>query len=86
MKFNSIGSALEEIKNGRCIIVVDNEDRENEGDLVSASELVTPDMVNFMAKEGRGLICVTIDSKKARSLNLEPMERKNSSLYKLKIG
>ena len=81
MKFNSIDSALEEIKNGRCIIVVDNEDRENEGDLVSASELVTPDMVNFMAKEGRGLICVTIDSKKARSLNLEPMERKNSSLY-----
>ena len=81
MKFNSIGSALEEIKNGRCIIVVDNEDRENEGDLVSASELITPDMVNFMAKEGRGLICVTIDSKKARSLNLKPMERKNSSLY-----
>ncbi len=81
MKFNSIDSALEEIKNGRCIIVVDNEDRENEGDLVSASELVTPDMINFMAKEGRGLICVTIDSKKARSLNLEPMERKNSSLY-----
>ena len=60
---------------------MDNEDRENEGDLVSASELITPDMVNFMAKEGRGLICVTIDSKKARSLNLEPMERKNSSLY-----
>ena len=81
MKFNSIDSALEEIKNGRCIIVVDNEDRENEGDLVSASELITPDMVNFMAKEGRGLICVTIDSKKAKSLNLEPMERKNSSLY-----
>ena len=81
MKFDSIDSALEEIKNGRCIIVVDNEDRENEGDLVSASELVTPDMINFMAKEGRGLICVTIDSKKARSLNLEPMERKNSSLY-----
>ena len=81
MKFNSIDSALEEIKNGRCVIVVDNEDRENEGDLVSASELITPDMVNFMAKEGRGLICVTIDSKKARSLNLEPMERKNSSLY-----
>ena len=81
MKFNSIDSAIEDIKNGRCIIVVDNEDRENEGDLVSASELVTPDMVNFMAKEGRGLICVTIDSKKARALNLEPMERKNSSLY-----
>ena len=81
MKFNSINSAIEDIKNGRCIIVVDNEDRENEGDLVSASELVTPDMVNFMAKEGRGLICVTIDSKKASFLNLEPMERKNSSLY-----
>ena len=81
MKFDSIDSAIEEIKNGRCIVVVDNEDRENEGDLVSASELITPDMVNFMAKEGRGLICVTINSERAKIMNLDPMERKNSSLY-----
>lgn len=81
MKFDSIDSGIEEIKNGRCIVVVDNEDRENEGDLVSASELITPDMVNFMAKEGRGLICVTINSERAKIMNLDPMERKNSSLY-----
>ena len=81
MKFDSITSAVEDIKNGKCIIVVDNEDRENEGDLVAASELCTPDMINFMAKEGRGLICVSIEKNRAKKLNLEPMERKNSSLH-----
>ena len=81
MKFNSITSAIEDIKNGKCIIVVDNEDRENDGDLVAASELCTPDMINFMAKEGRGLICVSIEKNRAKKLNLEPMERKNSSLH-----
>lgn len=81
MKFNSIESAIEDIKNGKCIIVVDNEDRENEGDLVSASELITPDTINFMAKEGRGLICASITSDRASQLDLDLMERKNSSLY-----
>ena len=76
-----IEEVIADARAGKLFVLVDDEDRENEGDLVSASELITPDMVNFMAKEGRGLICVTIDSKKARSLNLEPMERKNSSLY-----
>jgi 3,4-dihydroxy 2-butanone 4-phosphate synthase/GTP cyclohydrolase II len=81
VKFDSIDLALEDIQNGKCIIVVDNEDRENEGDLVAASELCTPDLINFMATEGRGLICVSIQNERAKELNLEPMERKNSSLH-----
>ena len=81
MQFSTIDSALEDIVNGKAIIVVDSEDRENEGDLVVASELITPDTINFMAKEGRGLICVSITSERANSLDLMPMERKNSSLH-----
>ena len=81
MKFDSIDLAIEDIRNGKCIIVVDNEDRENEGDLVAASELCTPDLINFMATEGRGLICVSIENERAKELKLEPMERKNSSLH-----
>ena len=81
MQFSSIDSALEDIINGKAIIVVDSEDRENEGDLVIASELITPDTINFMAKEGRGLICVSITKDRAKYLDLMPMERKNSSLH-----
>ena len=81
MKYDSIDLAVEDIRNGKCIIVVDNEDRENEGDLVAASELCTPDLINFMATEGRGLICVSIKNERAKELSLEPMERKNSSLH-----
>ena len=60
MSFGKIETALEDIRNGRFIIVVDSEERENEGDGVIASELVTPDAVNFMAKEARGLICISL--------------------------
>ena len=81
MHFSSIDSALEDIINGKAIVVVDSEDRENEGDLVIASELVTPDTVNFMAKEGRGLICVSITKDRAKHLDLMPIERNNSSLH-----
>ena len=81
MQFSTIESALDDIRNGKAIIVVDSEDRENEGDLVIASELITPDSINFMAKEGRGLICVSITNNHANRLNLEPMERRNSSLH-----
>ena len=81
MKFSSIDSAVDDIKIGKPIIVIDSEDRENEGDLVVASELVTPDTINFMAKEGRGLICVSITSKRSKELDLEPMDRRNSSLH-----
>ena len=73
MQFSSIDSALEDIINGKAIVVVDSEDRENEGDLVIASELVTPDTVNFMAKEGRGLICVSITKDRAKHLDLMPI-------------
>ncbi len=81
MNFSSIESVIEDIKKGIPIIVMDSEDRENEGDLVIASELVSPEIINFMAKEGRGLICVSITNEKATELNLEPMETKNSSLH-----
>ena len=81
MKFSSIDSAVDDIKIGKPIIVIDSEDRENEGDLVVASELVTPDTINFMAKEGRGLICVSITNERSKELDLEPMDRRNSSLH-----
>ena len=81
MNFSSIDSAVDDIKIGKPIIVIDSEDRENEGDLVVASELVTPDTINFMAKEGRGLICVSITSERSKELDLEPMDRRNSSLH-----
>ena len=81
MNYSSIKSIIEDIKKGIPVIVIDNEDRENEGDLVIASELVSPDNINFMAKEGRGLICISITSEKAAQLDLEPMESRNSSLH-----
>ena len=61
---DTIESAVEDIKNGKIIIVVDDENRENEGDFVAAAEMVTPDMINFMAKHGRGLICTPITEKR----------------------
>ena len=61
IKLNTIDEAIEEIKNGKVIIVVDDEDRENEGDFICAAETITPAIVNFMATHGRGLICVPAD-------------------------
>ncbi len=81
MKFHTIPDAVKDISNGKMIIVVDNEDRENEGDIVMASELITPDAVNFMAREARGLICVSISEKRAKELYLEQMNRRNTSLH-----
>ena len=81
MNFSSIQSALNDVIKGKPIIVMDNEDRENEGDLFVASELISPESINFMAKEGRGLICVAITEERAIELDLEPMERRNSSLH-----
>ncbi len=81
MKLSSIKSVIEDVKIGKPIIVIDNEDRENEGDLFVASELINPESINFMAKEGRGLICVSITRERAIELELEPMERRNSSLH-----
>jgi 3,4-dihydroxy 2-butanone 4-phosphate synthase/GTP cyclohydrolase II len=71
--FSSIPEALEDIKQGKLIIIVDNPDRENEGDFFMAAELVTPEKVNFMTKQGRGLICVTLDDQQASRLALSLM-------------
>ena len=73
--------AIEEIKKGKMVIMCDDEDRENEGDLVYASVFSTPAHVNFMAMEARGLICVTMDTDAARKLNLNPMVSNNDSSY-----
>lgn len=77
-KFNTIEEAIEEIKNGRMIIVVDDPDRENEGDLVMAAEKVTPEAINFMAKYGRGLICMPIIGERLDYLGLYPMVPNNT--------
>ena len=79
MKFSSIDSAIEDIMNGKAIIVVDSEDRENEGDLCMAAESVTPEAINFMARYGRGLICLTLDRTLVKKLNLPMMVEKNRS-------
>jgi len=77
-KLDKIEDALEDIKQGKIVIVVDDENRENEGDFVAAAEMVTPDMVNFMATYGRGLICAPILEKRAEELDLEMMVGKNT--------
>ncbi|MDD5424831.1 MAG: 3,4-dihydroxy-2-butanone-4-phosphate synthase, partial [Candidatus Omnitrophica bacterium] len=69
--FNTIKEAIEDIKKGRMVIVIDDEGRENEGDLLMAAEFVTPDAINFMAKYGRGLICVPMEEKRLRELGIE---------------
>lgn len=80
-KLHSIEEAIEEIKAGRMVIVVDDEDRENEGDFVAAAECMTPEMVNFMAKEGRGLICVPLTEERCEALNLELMVGRNTAQF-----
>ena len=79
--FVDVPTALEEIRAGRMVVVVDDEDRENEGDLTLASEFVTPEAINFMAKHGRGLICLTLTEERADYLNLPPMTQQNSSRF-----
>ena len=79
--FADVQGAIEEIKAGRMIVVVDDEDRENEGDLTLAAEFVTPDAINFMAKHGRGLICLTLTEERADYLRLGPMTQQNSSRF-----
>jgi len=76
---NSIAQALDELRAGKLIIVVDDEDRENEGDLIVAAEKVTPEAVNFMAKHGRGLICLALTGKRIEELGLHPMTQHNTS-------
>lgn len=73
IKFNTIEEAIEDIKKGKIVIVVDDEDRENEGDFVMASEKVTPDAINFMSKIGRGLICISLEEQRLNELKLPLM-------------
>lgn len=78
IRLDRIENAIEDIRNGKVIIVVDDENRENEGDFVGAAEMVTPEMINFMARHGRGLICTPITEKRCRDLNLYPMASNNT--------
>lgn len=80
-RFNSIDEALDELKKGRMIILVDDEDRENEGDLCMAAEKITPETINFMAKHGRGLICLSLTPEKVKELNLPMMADDNTSTF-----
>ena len=80
-KLNTISEALEELKAGKVIIVVDDEDRENEGDFIVAAELITPEIVNFMAKHGRGLICAPIPENRCVDLDLGLMVGNNTALH-----
>lgn len=77
-RFNTIEEALEDIAQGKMVIVVDDPDRENEGDLVMAAERVTPEAINFMAKYGRGLICLTLTPQRCEELDLYPMAVRNT--------
>ncbi len=78
---NTIEEAIEEIRNGKVVIVVDDEDRENEGDFLTAARNMTPELVNFMAKEGRGLICVPLTEERCDELQLEMMVGKNTATH-----
>ena len=82
MPIISIEEAIQEIKAGRMVILVDDEDRENEGDLTMAAEAVTPEAINFMAKYGRGLICLSMKGKMLDELDLPPMVNNNTSSFK----
>ena len=76
-----IEDAIEDIRKGKLVIVVDDEDRENEGDFIVAAEFATPEVINFMSKEGRGLICVALTEERCASLQLAPMVTSNTSLH-----
>lgn len=79
--FDTIEEAIEEIKNGKMVIVVDDENRENEGDFVTAARNVTPEVINFMSREGRGLICTPLIESRCELLNLDLMVRDNTTLH-----
>ena len=76
-----IEDVLEDAKNGRMFILVDDEDRENEGDLIIPSQMATPDAINFMATHGRGLICLALTARRSADLGLEMMSQKNATRH-----
>src|SRR5258708_22097483 len=79
--FTDVATAIEEVLAGRMIVIVDDEDRENEGDLMLAAEKVTPEAINFMAKYGRGLICLTLTEERLDHLRIGAMSAENTSNY-----
>jgi hypothetical protein len=81
MPFNTIPEILEDMRQGRMVVILDDEDRENEGDIVMAAEKVRPEDVNFMVREARGLLCLTLTEQRTRQLGLKPMVSDNSSPY-----
>ena len=81
LKLDSIEDAIEDIRNGKMIIVVDDENRENEGDFIAAAEMVTPEMINFMATHGRGLICAPLTEERCNELDLNMMVKNNTVLH-----
>lgn len=81
IELNTISEAIEDIKNGKIIIVVDDENRENEGDFIAAAETVTPEMINFMATNGRGLICAPLTEDRCEDLDLTMMVQNNTVLH-----
>ncbi|MBW2962024.1 3,4-dihydroxy-2-butanone-4-phosphate synthase [Mesonia aestuariivivens] len=81
IKLNTIQEAIEDIREGKVVIVVDDEDRENEGDFIAAAEKVTPEMINFMAKHGRGLICAPLTEDRCDELDLDLMVNNNTVLH-----
>jgi 3,4-dihydroxy 2-butanone 4-phosphate synthase / GTP cyclohydrolase II len=80
-KLNTIREAIEEIRAGKVIIVVDDEDRENEGDFIAAAEKITPEIINFMATHGRGLICAPLPETRCDELELNLMVNQNTAAY-----
>jgi 3,4-dihydroxy 2-butanone 4-phosphate synthase/GTP cyclohydrolase II len=81
MPFNTIPEILEDIRAGRMVVMLDDEDRENEGDLIMAAQMVRPEDVNFMTREARGLLCLTLTEQRTRQLGLHPMVSDNTSSY-----
>ena len=80
-EFSSIEEAIEDVRQGKMIVIVDDEDRENEGDLMIAAEKITPELINFMARFGRGLICLTLTEERTRKLGLSMMVEDNQSAF-----
>src|SRR6202451_2797950 len=81
MSFASIQEAIEDFRQGKILVVVDDEDRENEGDLTIAAEKITPEAINFMATHGRGLICLALDAETCVRLDLQPMSQVNTARF-----
>ncbi|MBE7896479.1 3,4-dihydroxy-2-butanone-4-phosphate synthase [Paenibacillus polymyxa] len=81
IRLDSIEEALEDLKNGKVVIVVDDEQRENEGDFIALAEKASPEVINFMITEGRGLVCVPITQHRAKALELHPMVEQNTDYH-----